>query len=159
MDVLATSCWHGDAATHRAKETNFISYFYSFMWCRIVLCSIIRVMNFYKSYNVNVKGEKYTIGLANFHIFHYRIDTSGFDFDDEPSSVRLTPRRTPGSTGLKGSAKKKTTNFENILASVRRQKKLELREKSRSRKDHRKWNLCTVKPSINTVRLFWCGTI
>ncbi|KAK3878560.1 hypothetical protein Pcinc_016814 [Petrolisthes cinctipes] len=67
-----------------------------------------------------------------------KIDTSGFDFDDEPSSVRLTPRRTPGSTGLKGSAKKKTTNFENVLASVRRQKKLELREKSRSRKDNRK---------------------
>lgn len=63
------------------------------------------------------------------------VDTSGFDFDDEPASVRLTPRRTPGSSGPKGSAKKKTTNFENILASVRRQKKLELREKSRNRKD------------------------
>ncbi|XP_042877461.1 uncharacterized protein LOC122256678 [Penaeus japonicus] len=64
-----------------------------------------------------------------------KIDTSGFDFDDEPATVRLTPRRTPGSVGPKGSAKKKTTNFENVLASVRRQKKLELREKTRFRKE------------------------
>lgn len=63
-----------------------------------------------------------------------KVDTSGFDFDDELSAVRITPRRTPGTSGLKGSAKKKTTNFENILASVRRQKKLELSEK-RSRKE------------------------
>ncbi|KAG7172496.1 PAXIP1-associated glutamate-rich protein 1-like [Homarus americanus] len=66
-----------------------------------------------------------------------KVDTSGFDFDDEPASVRFTPRRTPGSAGPKGSAKKKTTNFENILASVRRQKKLELREKSKSRRDRK----------------------
>ncbi|KAK8748192.1 hypothetical protein OTU49_016364 [Cherax quadricarinatus] len=66
-----------------------------------------------------------------------KVDTSGFDFDDEPANLRLTPRRTPGSAGPKGSAKKKTTNFENILASVRRQKKLELREKSKSRKEKR----------------------
>lgn len=70
-----------------------------------------------------------------FSIFLLRIDTSGFDFDDEPATVRLTPRRTPGSVGPKGSAKKKTTNFENVLASVRRQKKLELREKTRFRKE------------------------
>ncbi|XP_066983489.1 PAXIP1-associated glutamate-rich protein 1A isoform X2 [Macrobrachium rosenbergii] len=64
-----------------------------------------------------------------------KIDTSGFDFDEELSTVRITPRRTPGTSGLKGSAKKKTTNFENILASVRRRQKLEMSEKSGSRKD------------------------
>ncbi|KAK7065414.1 hypothetical protein SK128_000042 [Halocaridina rubra] len=64
-----------------------------------------------------------------------KVDTSGFDFDDELSAPRITPRRNPGTGGLKGSAKKKTTNFENILASVRRQKKLEMSEKSRSRKE------------------------
>lgn len=67
--------------------------------------------------------------------FYCRVEISGFDFDDEPMAPKLTPRRTPGSLAPKGSAKKKTTNFENILASVRRQKKLEAREKSRNRKD------------------------
>ncbi|XP_018027570.1 PAXIP1-associated glutamate-rich protein 1-like [Hyalella azteca] len=61
------------------------------------------------------------------------VDTSGFDFSDDSSAVRLAPRRTPGSATLKGSAKKKTTSFENILASVRRQKKLEATEKTSSR--------------------------
>ena len=64
------------------------------------------------------------------------VDTSGFDFSDDSSSVRLQPRRTPGSAALKGSAKKKTTIFENILASVRRQQKIEAREKT-SR--YKKW--------------------
>lgn len=67
-----------------------------------------------------------------------KVDTSGFDFDEDTPTVRPTPRRTPGNSGLKGSAKKKTTNFENILANVRRHKKLEFREKSRSRKENRK---------------------
>lgn len=67
-----------------------------------------------------------------------KVDTSGFDFDEDTPSMRPAPRRTPGSSGLKGSAKKKTTNFENILANVRRHKKLEFREKSRSRKESKK---------------------
>lgn len=59
------------------------------------------------------------------------VDTSGFDFSDESSSVRLQPRRLHGAGGTpKGSAKKKTTSFENILASVRRQKNIEAREKN-----------------------------
>ncbi|CAL4124906.1 unnamed protein product, partial [Meganyctiphanes norvegica] len=58
-----------------------------------------------------------------------KVEISGFDFDDEPATVRLTPRRQPGSAGPKGSAKKKTTNFNDILASVRRQKKVEAKEK------------------------------
>ena len=63
------------------------------------------------------------------------MEISGFDFDDEPVAPKLTPRRTPGSAGLKGSAKKRTTNFENILASVRRQRKLEAIEKNQIKKD------------------------
>lgn len=67
-----------------------------------------------------------------------KVDTSGFDFDDDTPSVRPTPRRTPGSAGPKGSAKKKTTSFANVIANVRRHKKLEYREKSRSRKESKK---------------------
>ncbi|KAG0716585.1 PAXIP1-associated glutamate-rich protein 1A [Chionoecetes opilio] len=67
-----------------------------------------------------------------------KVDTSGFDFDEDTPSVRPAPRRTPGNSGLKGSAKKKTTSFENVLANVRRHKKLEFREKTRSRKESRK---------------------
>ncbi|KAF2365513.1 PTIP-associated protein 1 [Trinorchestia longiramus] len=66
--------------------------------------------------------------IANTHV-----DTSGFDFSDDSSAVRLAPRRAPGTSALKGSAKKKTTSFENILASVRRQKKLEATEKTSPR--------------------------
>ncbi|XP_076061120.1 PAXIP1-associated glutamate-rich protein 1-like [Oratosquilla oratoria] len=66
-----------------------------------------------------------------------KVDTSGFDFDDEPAAPKMTPRRTPGTGTLKGSAKKKTPSFENILASVRRQQKQEAKEKHKSRKEKR----------------------
>ena len=66
--------------------------------------------------------------------FIFRLDTSGFDFNDEPSNVRFTPRRTPGNAKPKGSAKKKTTDFANILASMKKQSEMALKEKNRSRR-------------------------
>ena len=66
--------------------------------------------------------------------FFSHVDTSGFDFSDDSSAVRLHPRRFHSSATPKGSAKKKTTSFENIVANIRRQKNIEAKEKSRFKK-------------------------
>ncbi|XP_069683641.1 PAXIP1-associated glutamate-rich protein 1 [Periplaneta americana] len=58
-------------------------------------------------------------------------EKSDFDFMDEMSSPKFTPRRT-GEGGPKGSAKKKTTSLDGILSNIRRHRKLEEMEKQAS---------------------------
>ena len=58
-------------------------------------------------------------------------EKSDFDFMDEMSTPKFTPRRT-GEGGPKGSAKKKTTSLDGILSNIRRHRKLEEMEKQAS---------------------------
>lgn len=58
-------------------------------------------------------------------------EKSDFDFMDEMSAPKFTPRRT-GEGGPKGSAKKKTTSLDGILSNIRRHRKLEEMEKQAS---------------------------
>ncbi|PNF22854.1 hypothetical protein B7P43_G16599 [Cryptotermes secundus] len=58
-------------------------------------------------------------------------EKSDFDFMDEMSAPKFTPRRT-GEGGPKGSAKKKTTSLDGILSNIRRHRKLEELEKQAS---------------------------
>ncbi|PSN50912.1 PAXIP1-associated glutamate-rich protein 1 [Blattella germanica] len=58
-------------------------------------------------------------------------EKSDFDFMDEMSSPKFTPRRT-GEGGPKGSAKKKTTSLDGILSNMRRHRELEKMEKQAS---------------------------
>ena len=84
--------------------------------------------------------ERYTVNSVTFSLLYlYHIsfslfrseEKSDFDFMDEMSSPKFTPRRT-GEGGPKGSAKKKTTSLDGILSNMRRHRELEKMEKQAS---------------------------
>ncbi|KAG8307559.1 Small conductance calcium-activated potassium channel protein 2 [Homalodisca vitripennis] len=55
-------------------------------------------------------------------------DKSGFDFEDESSCTKIPVRLLGSDTGPRGSAKKKTTNLDDILSNMARHRKLEMME-------------------------------
>lgn len=58
----------------------------------------------------------------------YDEDKSGFDFEDESSPMKLPQRPSGSETGPRGSAKKKTTNLDDILSNMIRHRKLDMME-------------------------------
>uniref|UniRef100_A0A1B6KC38 PAXIP1-associated protein 1 n=1 Tax=Graphocephala atropunctata TaxID=36148 RepID=A0A1B6KC38_9HEMI len=55
-------------------------------------------------------------------------DKSGFDFEDESSPMKMPVRPHGTDLGLRGSAKKRTTNFDDILSNMARHRKLDMME-------------------------------
>lgn len=56
------------------------------------------------------------------------IDQSGFDFEDESSPMKIPVRPVGSDAGPRGSAKKKTTNLDDILSNMARHRKLDMME-------------------------------
>lgn len=56
------------------------------------------------------------------------IDKSGFDFEDDSSPMKISVRPVGSDAGPRGSAKKKTTNLDDILSNMARHRKLDMME-------------------------------
>ncbi|TRY75623.1 hypothetical protein TCAL_14592 [Tigriopus californicus] len=52
-------------------------------------------------------------------------DDFDFDVDDSSATPKLTPRRPLGQRELKGSARKKTTSFNNVLSNMKRHRQMD----------------------------------
>ena len=56
-----------------------------------------------------------------------------FDFEEDAPPSALTPRRpAPGSRELKGSARKKTTSFSNVISNMKRHQKMDAANRSKA---------------------------
>lgn len=56
---------------------------------------------------------------------HEKNDDFDFDVDDSSATPKLTPRRPLGQRELKGSARKKTTSFNNVLSNMKRHRQMD----------------------------------
>ena len=52
------------------------------------------------------------------------MESNDFDFEDEPSQVKMTPVRKASSAVPKGSARKKKTSLDGVLFNIRRHRML-----------------------------------